>query len=182
MARLGAANRTNLLRCIAMALVLIAQPALAQMPCGLHAAIAQRLTQRFGEARIGGGFVSAHRVVELWVAPHGTSWTLLSVTPSGVACIIAVGRGWRSHEAPAPGTPSSLPIPRGGVNPDPDARAGPPPRLGPSRPDFLSGRGGASSLSRVTVPAGATSARPEAGLACPPVRPVFAAPPCRGGL
>lgn len=176
--RAARVSRAALLRCsiaAGLAFALAPAPAAAQMACGVHAEIARRLAERWGETPFGGGLVSPRQLVELWVSEARDSWTLLTVTPEGRACVLAIGRGWRMRAAPGPGTPSSSPIPRGGRSPDPDARAGAPPRPGPA-PDFPPGRGGALSLSRAEPMARGHLAGSGAGLAPPRARPFSQGP------
>ncbi len=64
------------------------------------------LERQFGERRRGAGVDdSGERIVELWASESGT-WTLLYLTPSGMACLIASGDGWDNDPEPPKGEAS----------------------------------------------------------------------------
>ncbi len=73
-----------------------AAPAAAQMrtACLPHEAATSKLTEAYGEQRVGLGIgPSGNAVYELYVAETGTR-TILIVRPDGMACITASGDTW----------------------------------------------------------------------------------------
>jgi hypothetical protein len=72
------------------------------LPCGEYAEMAMELASpRYNEQQVAVGAQGGRAQIELWVAPDGTSWTILQHFADGRACIVAVGREWM--ERPAPG-------------------------------------------------------------------------------
>lgn len=72
--------------------------------CGKRADLIKGFEQQFGEKRSGIGLTSNGQVFELYVAPNGTSWTILSTRVDGLACIVAVGRSWEQVKKEDPET------------------------------------------------------------------------------
>lgn len=86
----------------------LAAPALAQPPqpggpvaraCHDHTELAVMLEQKFAEQRAALGLQSDGRLVEVFVAEDGTSWTIVVTRPDGWSCIVAVGENWESLQA-----------------------------------------------------------------------------------
>ncbi len=85
------------------AFVLAPRPAAAQ-GCARRPEIVEPLKKRFGERPAQIALSRDGRVVEVWVGPNG-GWTLLSTSPEGFTCILAIGdQDWETLEAP--GTPA----------------------------------------------------------------------------
>jgi hypothetical protein len=70
---------------------LSALPALAQGNCTTRAALTVALATSYSEAPVIMGITSTGAVLELWANPETGTWTVLTVTPDGVACIRATG-------------------------------------------------------------------------------------------
>ncbi|PKP85855.1 MAG: hypothetical protein CVT80_00385 [Alphaproteobacteria bacterium HGW-Alphaproteobacteria-2] len=77
----------------ALVLWALASPAEAQAACGGRSEMVRRLAQGFGEVQVGSG-LSGERIVEVWAAPDGGTWTILVTTPGGISCLAAAGEGW----------------------------------------------------------------------------------------
>jgi hypothetical protein len=80
----------------AIALVMVmAAPAYAQnTSCRPHDEAVAWLKSEHHEVRVGYGYrPQLQRVVELFVSPDGT-WTILSTSNQGRACVRAYGTGW----------------------------------------------------------------------------------------
>jgi len=77
---------------------LIATPALAQVPCGPHAAILDHLDQRYGEKPHAIALTDQGSLIEVVVSPAGT-WTILVTQPKGPSCIVATGKQWETVAA-----------------------------------------------------------------------------------
>jgi hypothetical protein len=70
---------------------LSAWPALAQGNCTTRTALTVALATSYSEAPVIMGITSTGAVLELWANAETGSWTVLTVTPDGVACIRATG-------------------------------------------------------------------------------------------
>ena len=73
-----------------------AAPAAAQMRTGClpHETAVSKLTQGYGEHRVGLGIgPTGNAIYELYVAETG-SWTILITRPNGLSCIAASGEDW----------------------------------------------------------------------------------------
>ncbi|MDX6750648.1 hypothetical protein SH611_12575 [Geminicoccaceae bacterium 1502E] len=80
---------------VALALGLLATgPAAAQALCAPRERLTAGLEQRFTEQQAAMALTDDGRVVELFTAPDGVTWTLLATTPEGLSCMIASGRFW----------------------------------------------------------------------------------------
>lgn len=83
-----------------------AAPAAAQrLPCHDYAQIADTLGERYGEAPVSLGLQSNGHVLQVFASAESGSWTILSVAPSGIGCIVAAGKSWMSR--PETGTDPS---------------------------------------------------------------------------
>ena len=69
-----------------------ALPVQAQQQCGPRADVVSTLGQKYDEQLIGGGLQGAERILEVWRAEDGSSWTILLTEAGGKSCIIAAGR------------------------------------------------------------------------------------------
>jgi hypothetical protein len=152
---------------VSVAAFAAASPAAAQPVCGDHAGMVAQLIGTFGEAHRGAGLAGPRAVFEVWASDATGTWTILMVTPEGLACVVAAGNGWQGFTVPK-GAPVTDAIPRGGSTPTPDARAGVPPRL----VSPLAGRGGRHGFLAVFLPVPARAPRP--GSLWVAARPFFA--------
>lgn len=62
--------------------------------CGLHAAIVDTLSKKYGETPRGIGLVSNKGVMQVFVSEEKGTWTIVMTNPQGKACLLAAGRGW----------------------------------------------------------------------------------------
>jgi hypothetical protein len=73
-----------------------------RVPCSDYASIAQQLGARYEEAPVSLGLQSNGNVLQVFASATSGTWTVVSLTPSGYACILAAGESWESiKEAPA---------------------------------------------------------------------------------
>lgn len=75
-----------------------AQPAspLGRMPCHSYKEISSQLDQRYKEAPISIGMQTNGNMLQVFASAENDSWTILSVTPQGLGCILAAGRNWEA--------------------------------------------------------------------------------------
>lgn len=64
----------------------------AEAACGPKQAMMNALTTEFGEIPFATG-VSLNKSVKLFGNPQTGTWSLVLITPEGVACIVAAGEG-----------------------------------------------------------------------------------------
>lgn len=79
---------------VAMILLLGGCPAKAQSQCAPWTAMKQRLEEKFAEVPIGGGQNSETLATIVLVSPSGATFTIVMVDRLGIACMVAVGKGW----------------------------------------------------------------------------------------
>lgn len=92
--------------CLAIGLALaVGRPANAQMPgpegrlpCHDYQKIAETLGKRYGETPVSLGLQTNGHLLQVFSSAASGSWTILSVTPSGIGCIVAAGRNWQSRQ------------------------------------------------------------------------------------
>lgn len=71
--------------------------------CAAYSAIAERLSEKFGERRVAGGIMGESVVFEWWQDDQDGSWTLLQLRPipgTMLGCIVAAGQNARHWPLP----------------------------------------------------------------------------------
>ena len=83
-------------------------PAGAQQaqPCASQEAMTRQLDQKYEEAIRGVGLQSNGLLVGLYRTADGTTWTIVTMRPDGLTCIVAAGKSWED----APATPREVPV------------------------------------------------------------------------
>jgi hypothetical protein len=76
----------------------------AEAACAPRDRVVGQLAQRYHEVRVAAGVSAAGSLVEVFVAEHGTTWTIAVTTPNGLTCLVASGEGWREVEPKGPET------------------------------------------------------------------------------
>lgn len=66
--------------------------------CGTWETIKTFAAKTYGEAPLGGGLINQEQALIMLASPGGNSWTLVSLTTHGLACVLASGNDW--HLAP----------------------------------------------------------------------------------
>lgn len=81
----------------ALALCLIASPALADPVCMPREELIAKLDRNYSERNMARGMEVRGGIVEVYVSPSGT-WTMVVIPPTGgalQACLIAAGTDWK---------------------------------------------------------------------------------------
>lgn len=65
--------------------------------CGERHQVHRLLAKKFKEVPIAAGVTNTGKLIEVLTSKTG-SWTMLLITPSGRACLVAAGEGWRTME------------------------------------------------------------------------------------
>jgi hypothetical protein len=76
----------------------------AGMPCHDYQTIVDTLGKRYGEAPVSLGLQANGNVLQVFTSEESGSWTILSVAPSGLGCIVAAGESWHDQRPPAAGS------------------------------------------------------------------------------
>jgi hypothetical protein len=93
---------------LALLLPLLASPAYAQqqLQCADYLQMAKELQAKYRESRIAFGLDSSKQAIAVFAAADGSTWTILRIQPTGLACVMSAGDGWQVVEAPPPGDPT----------------------------------------------------------------------------
>lgn len=91
---------------LATALAIVScTPALAAPACGTSADIRDQLSERFKEAPMWRGVsIDGKQLLEVYGAPDGSTWTLVTTDATGQSCLVAAGKYWLEVE-PTPDGP-----------------------------------------------------------------------------
>jgi hypothetical protein len=82
----------------ALATILAATQAQADMTCGPRNDVLAKLAEQYREAPVGVGVASNGGVIELLASDKGTTWTLIITAPNGPTCILAAGEDWEASK------------------------------------------------------------------------------------
>lgn len=65
-----------------------------EIVCAKHARIVEYLKGEFQERQGAFGLVGDKAILELFLSPHGATWTIVITDVSGKSCILAAGDSW----------------------------------------------------------------------------------------
>lgn len=82
-----------------------ALPLRAEPVCAPRDQVLAQLATRYGEERRAVGLVGERRIMELFAARDGESWTIIVTDPEGRSCLLASG-SVLTDLAPPPGLPA----------------------------------------------------------------------------
>lgn len=74
-------------------MTLYAIPVGAKGVCGDRASMVEKLVNKYGESKRGGGMAGA-LLLEVWANCITGTWTVLKTYPRGTACVMAAGEDW----------------------------------------------------------------------------------------
>lgn len=69
--------------------------AMAPPTCGSYAELVGLLGDRFDERPASSGLADDGTVMQVFAAASAGTWTMVSVQPGGMACVLATGRAWQ---------------------------------------------------------------------------------------
>ena len=75
-------------------------PAAAQAPCKPWREVAQYLGERYSEHPVAVGLQSDGSLLQVYAATTTSTWTLVSMRPDGMACLIGAGKAWELLATP----------------------------------------------------------------------------------
>ena len=84
---------------IAIAMMVVATPSMAQTVCGKRAEIVERLSTEHEEQQNSAGIAANGNLVEVFASKKG-DWTMIFTKPGGMTCLLAVGEYWQTIEEP----------------------------------------------------------------------------------
>lgn len=74
------------------------------LTCADHAAVVDRLADRYGETRQSIALGANNTVIETFASAETGTWTLTVTTPGGPTCLVAAGEAWQRMDDPLPNT------------------------------------------------------------------------------
>jgi hypothetical protein len=93
-----------------------------RLPCTALAHLAGFLAEAYGERPVSAGLQSNGQVLQIFSSPETGSWTAVTTSPMGLACVVATGRHWEQQRQPEQAAggavggrahlPAALPLPR----------------------------------------------------------------------
>jgi hypothetical protein len=68
-------------------------------PCSSREAITQSLAEEYHEAPVSLGVMANGNVLQVFASPDTGTWTIISIAPSGLSCVLAAGQSWEINLA-----------------------------------------------------------------------------------
>jgi len=75
-------------------------PQAAQSPCKPWKEVAKYLGEHYSEHPVAVGLQSDGSLLQVYAAPNASTWTLVSMRPDGMACLISAGKDWEKLAKP----------------------------------------------------------------------------------
>jgi hypothetical protein len=69
-----------------------------RIPCHDYQKIVETLGKRYGETPVSLGLQTNGNVLQVFTSAESGSWTILSVAPTGIGCIVAAGKNWHEQQ------------------------------------------------------------------------------------
>ncbi len=85
--------------------VCFAMPALAQNNCAPRENVSAKLTDKYGEAPSFIG-VNSKGIITIWINQKTGTWSAVLTNPSGISCVVSVGRNGELLDLPPAGDPA----------------------------------------------------------------------------
>ena len=77
------------------------EPGPQRPACHSYIEIARQLDSRYGEKPVSIGLQGNGHLLQVFASKDTGSWTILSMAPNGLACIVAAGRSWETLPLPS---------------------------------------------------------------------------------
>lgn len=71
-------------------------PVPVRLPCFSYAEVARQLKGTYEEAPVSLGLQANGNLLQVFNSAKSGSWTIVSTSPDGTACILAAGRNWEN--------------------------------------------------------------------------------------
>jgi hypothetical protein len=105
----GIGDAATVLVILILATLFLTAQAFAQQPpqpprqqmCGPFGQMREQLASQYRETEIGTGMIGeGTALLMLFASPDGKTWTILQLSPQGVACVAAAGTDWDAGQMP----------------------------------------------------------------------------------
>ena len=73
----------------------LARDSLTQAECASHTTLARQLERRNAEVPVAGGLARNGKLLQVFAARDGSSWTVVVSGSDGRSCVVAAGRYWQ---------------------------------------------------------------------------------------
>ncbi len=70
-----------------------------RLPCFSYGEVARQLKGTYQEAPVSLGLQANGNLLQVFSSARSGSWTIVSTSPDGKACILAAGRNWENLKA-----------------------------------------------------------------------------------
>jgi hypothetical protein len=80
---------------VAPLLLIGANAALAEPACTSYDTMSEVLARQYAEIPVAAGLAHTGKLLQVFAAKDGSSWTVVLTRPDGVSCIVAAGRYWQ---------------------------------------------------------------------------------------
>lgn len=87
-------------RVIIAILALLAASPVAAMQCGKADEIRRVLAEQYQEEPVAIGMINDKVIASVYASVGGKTWTILTFTTDGSACIVSSGKDWTGGEPP----------------------------------------------------------------------------------
>lgn len=67
-----------------------------RVPCFRQAEVARQLERAYAEVPVSLGLEANGNLLQLYKSADSATWTIVSTSPDGVACVLAAGRNWET--------------------------------------------------------------------------------------
>jgi hypothetical protein len=81
-------------------------PTAAEPICGRYGELRATLGRQFGEQPASTGLADDGSIMQVFAAPASGTWTIVTVDPDGMACVLAAGKGWQQEILAHQGEPA----------------------------------------------------------------------------
>ncbi|HET6467768.1 MAG TPA: hypothetical protein VFG43_05250 [Geminicoccaceae bacterium] len=68
----------------------------AMGPCSSREAIARSLAEDYREAPVSLGVMANGNLLQVFASYETGTWTIVSVAPNGISCVLAAGQSWET--------------------------------------------------------------------------------------
>lgn len=76
-------------------------PMLPDLPCSGYDQIRRELDEQYAEEPVSLGLQSNGNLLQVFASSESGTWTIVSMSPNGTACVVAAGASWENLVQPA---------------------------------------------------------------------------------
>jgi hypothetical protein len=82
---------------VALWLLIGTNAAFAAPACTSYDTMSELLAREYAEIPVAGGLAHTGKLLQVFAAKDGSSWTVVLTRPDGMSCIVAAGRYWQTE-------------------------------------------------------------------------------------